>query len=279
MVTRVSSSTLAEPFVELFELFRSRGELLWALTKRELTDRYAAHTLGTAWIFLHPLLMVLVYVFVFAVVFRARIDAQGLQVTSDYPTYLLSGLLPWLAFQDALNKGTNSILQDKDLVKQVVFPIEALPIKSLSGPVVTLLIFVVMLGVYKLLAGQQLAAVTLLVIPLLVCQVLAMLGLAFVLSTAGAYIRDLRDVVTAISFVMIFLLPIVYLPNWVPEGLRFVLYLNPLSYMVWCYQDVFFYARIEHPVAWVIWPLIAGALFVGGHRAFMRVKSALGNFL
>ena len=271
--------SVLEPIRETLQLLRDRRELAWEMTKRELVDRYAGHTLGYLWLFLHPVLLVLIYLFVFSVVFRARIDAQGYSVATNYTTYLLAGLLPWLAFQDALNKGTAAIIQDRNLVKQIVFPIEILPIKAIAPSVVTLLSFQLLFVLYLAVGPEKLSLMLPLLVPLMVFQCLAMLGLAFLLSTAGAYVRDLRDIVSVLAFVTIFLLPIVYQPAWVPGALKLILYLNPLSYMIWCYQDVFFYGHIEHPEAWIVWPLFAVGCFAFGHRAFQRVKGALGNFL
>ena len=110
-------------------------------------------------------------------------------------------------------------------------------------------------------------------------QLLAMAGIGFVLSAVGAYFRDLRDIIQMFCTVGIYTMPICYTPDLVPEPLRFVLYLNPFSYMVWCYQDVCSHGYVQFPLAWAVF--LGGAiwLFYCGFYAFQRVKVFFGNVL
>ena len=115
--------------------------------------------------------------------------------------------------------------------------------------------------------------------PLFAVQIVAMIGLAYVLSAAAVYLRDLKDVVVIFSLAGLYIVPVVYLPGWVPAAFRPILYANPFSYMVWCYQDVFYFGRIEHPLAWLVFPAAALVAFKGGHALFSRSKIFFGNFL
>src|SRR5262245_50996272 len=100
-------------------LYRNRA-LTFAMAKREVSDKYARQMLGSAWAIAHPLIHVLVYIFVFQVVLRLRIE-NTVAMPLDYVAYLLSGLIPWLAVQEALSKGSTVITANASLVKQVVF--------------------------------------------------------------------------------------------------------------------------------------------------------------
>jgi lipopolysaccharide transport system permease protein len=121
---------------------------------------------------------------------------------------------------------------------------------------------------------------TYLLLPLLLfLQGITMLGLGFVLATIGVFFRDIKDFVTLFTTAGIYLMPVVYLPTWVPPLLRPVLYANPFSYMTWCFQDVFFFGRIEHPWAWVIFALFSFFIFAFGYRLFRRLKYNFGNVL
>ncbi len=116
-------------FQEIIQLLYKHRYLTWEMTKRDITDRYSGQVLGAVWAIVHPLSLMGIYVFIFAFVFNANVGHIK-EVPLDYTVYLLSGLIPWLTFQEALIKGTTSISSNATLVKQVVFPIEILPVKG-----------------------------------------------------------------------------------------------------------------------------------------------------
>jgi lipopolysaccharide transport system permease protein len=85
--------------------------------------------------------------------------------------------------------------------------------------------------------------------------------------------------VQILNVIGIYLMPIVYLPSMVPGIFQPLLYLNPFSYMVWCYQDAVYFGRFEHPWAWLVFPMLCLGTFVLGYRLFRRLKLMLGNVL
>lgn len=256
--------------------FWSRRHLLLALTKLELRDRYAGQMLGLGWTLLHPLIQVGVYTFVFAVVFRVRLG-EG-QSSFEYVTYLLSALVPWLCVQECLLKSTTSITSNTSLVKQVVFPLELLPAKGVLASFVTQVITTgILLGV---VGWSGRCSAMLLLIPLLwTLQLVLLLGAASLLGAVGAYFRDLKEFVQIACMVGMYCCPICYAPESVPSVVRPLLYLNPASYLAWCYQDAFFYGRFEHPWAWGMFALLAGAAFGAGARVFKKLKPYFGSVL
>lgn len=258
-------------------MIRYRG-LLIEMTKRELSEQYAGQIFGKLWAIAHPLLLMALFVFLFNFVFKARIDSS-LNVPLDYTTYILAGLLPWLGFQAAMSRSCTAFTSKASLVKQVVFPIEILPARivfaSLFGQIVSL----VALLLY-VLAVHGLPPATYLLLPVLfLLQIIAMLGAAFALASVGVFIRDLKDIVQIFTAWGIYLAPVVFLPEWVPGILRPILYVNPISYMVWCYQDALFYGRFEHPWAWGVFGAGSVLALVGGYRLFRRTRGEFGNLL
>ena len=115
--------------------------------------------------------------------------------------------------------------------------------------------------------------------PLLGLQMLGMAGVSMILGGVGAYFRDVRDVVQVACLAGAYLMPVFYLPDWVPGALRPLLFMNPFSYMGWCYQDAFYFGRIAHPLAWVVFGVWSIAVFQIGLRFFGRVKVYFGNVL
>lgn len=249
------------------------------MTKREITDRYAGQVLGSIWAVGHPLILMAVYVWIFAVVFKLKASHLGVDMPRDYATYILSGLIPWLAFQESMSKGTSVISGNANLVKQVVFPIEILPVKGVLAAMITQFIATALLMIYVGVTQSGLPWTYLLVPLLWAMQFLAMVGVSYVLSAVGAYFRDLKDVIQVLCLVGMYFTPIFYTPMVCPAPLRPFLYLNPFSYLVFCYQDACYYGRIEHPWAWPVALVFSVATFYGGYRVFRKLKTFFGSVL
>jgi homopolymeric O-antigen transport system permease protein len=264
--------------VELLGLIRRHSELTWEMTKREISDRYAGSAIGILWTFGHPLIQIAVYVFMFRFVFRVPLNDTS-ESPFDYTTYILAGLIPWIAFAESMGKGASTIVGNAGLVKQVVFPLEILPVKGVLSTFLTQLISTLLLVVYVLAVCQTISWTYLLLPVLFVMQLLLMIGVSCMLSAVGAYVRDLKEFVTIYCLLGIYLMPVVYQASLVPELFQPVLYLNPFSYMIWCYQDVCYFGAIEHPWAWPVFLLISVGSFCMGYQTFRALKPFFGNVL
>src|SRR5262249_22257518 len=121
--------------------------LLIEMTRRELTEQYAGQVLGAFWAIGHPLFQTGLLVFVFAFVFKPKIGGSY-EMPLDYTTYLLAGLLPWIAFQNMMARTCTAMTSNSNLVKQVVFPIEVLPLKSVFSSLVPQLLGLALLIAY-----------------------------------------------------------------------------------------------------------------------------------
>lgn len=267
-----------QPFREVYRLLTTYKTLTWEMAKREITDRYQGQFFGLFWAVIHPLVLIGVYIFVFVIVFKIKIGGTR-EMPLDYTTYLLSGLIPWMAVQESMSKASTVITSNASLVKQVVFPIEILPIKSVLASMITQGIFFAILIVY-VLATHTTLPITYALLPLLVfVQMIGMAGVSYVLAAIGTYFRDIKDIVQVFTVVGIYVMPIFYLPEQVPEIFRVILYLNPFSYMIWCYQDALYFGKFMHPWAWVVYIVVSHLVFALGYRLFHRLKVMFGNVL
>ena len=138
-----------DAFGELLGLLARHRQLTWAMTRREISDRYAGQVLGTLWAVGHPLVLMAVYIFIFGYVLRLKIGGT-LELPLDYTAYLLAGLIPWMAFQESMAKGATAIVGNANLVKQVVFPVEVLPVKGVLASFSTQLVATAPLAAYVL---------------------------------------------------------------------------------------------------------------------------------
>ena len=263
---------------ELLSLVHQHRELTWEMTRREFTEKHAGQWLGGLWAVIHPLVLVSIYVFIFTVVFGIRFG-DSLNLPRDFVTYILAGLIPWLVCSDAMSKACGVLVGNANLVKQVVFPIEVLPIKTAIASSVTQIVMVALLIGYMLVRFGGLPWTIVLLPALLGLQLMAMVGIGLTLAAAGGYVRDLKEFVQIFSTAGLYLTPIIYLPEMVPAIFRPLLYLNPFSYMVWCYQDAVYFGAIVHPESWFAFAGFSLLIFAVGYRLFRRLKGFVGNFL
>lgn len=264
---------LVNTIVGIFCNFR---ELVFELSKRELRDRHAGQFLGLIWAYGHPILMMGVYTFLFAYVFPAKSLGGG--GTSDFSTNVFAGLVPWLLMQDLLTRSTTILQRHSNLVKQIIFPVEVLPVKTAIASAFPYLSAIIFTLCYSAWNGYlSLLALT---IPfLIIFQVIAMIGIALILSALGAFLKDLKEVITVFCSLNLFALPVLYNPFATPIWLNELFKWNPFSYMVWCWQDALYWGRIEHPLAWIIFPVGSILFFLLGLSFFARVKVWFGDAL
>jgi lipopolysaccharide transport system permease protein len=182
-------------------------------------------------------------------------------------------------FQEVMGKSSTVIMANANVVKQVIFPIEVLPIKNVLASLVTEFVFLGLLIIYTLFTSHTIPWTYVFLPVLILFQTLTMIGISYLFSSVGVYFRDLKDFVQVFLSVAFFVLPILYLPESIPAVVRPILYFNPISYMIWCYQDALYFGSIMHPWAWVVFGLGSLFIFVFGYRVFRRLKVMFGNML
>ena len=263
---------------EAWIFLRRNARLIFEMSRGELTGRYKGQFLGSIWIIVHPIAVTLLYLFLFGVVFSQRIGGTR-ELPLDYTAYILSGLIPWLSFQAAMNTSVASITGNAVLVKQFIFPIEILPIRDVVTSTVTWLVGIGATLIYIVFTQEAVMATWILLPLVFAMQLLAMIGVALILSSVAVFFKDVKEIVQLFCLIAIFLMPIVFLPGWVPEIFRPVIWCNPFTYMIWVYQDAIYFGRIEHPFAWFIffgWAILA---FAGGYRLFRRTKPLFSSLI
>lgn len=243
--------------------------LVREMARREMTDMHAGQAAGAIWLAVHPLFLFAVYAFLFSVVFSMRIGDRG---PTDYLVYLFSGLAPWLMTADVLARSSNVIVSNATIVKKVTFPAEVLIAKTvLSSVLVQGLLFVCVL-VYAIITRGELQW-SFLLLPFVVGLHICLLwGLALLLASLTPYFRDVPELVRIFVTINIYLVPIVYLPNMVPGPLRFIINLNPFSYLIWCYQQIIYEASFGSPVPWLGLCIFAAAALMAGSYVFSRLR-------
>jgi lipopolysaccharide transport system permease protein len=257
-------------------LWRHRA-LIRSMVRRDILGRYRGSFGGIFWTVLNPLLLMATYFFVFGVVLRTRFANDPSR--SGFVLYFLCGMLPWLAFSEAAGRAPFVVLEHRNFVKKLVFPLETLPVNLVVAGLVTELFA---LGIF--LAGLFIARggvpSTVLWLPvLLVPQVLFTMGICWFLAALGVYVRDLGQVSGFLLTLWFFLTPICYPVESLPPEALGVLSKNPMFVLVRAYRDIFLEPRAPAlgPL-WKFWALSA-ALFFLGHAWFYKLRKSFADVI
>lgn len=206
--------------------------LIWQLITREIVGRYRGSILGIAWSFFQPLLMLAVYTFVFSVVLKTTWRGATDNGTASFAIILFSGLIVHGLFAECVNGAPTLILNNTNLVKRVVFPLEILPVVTIGVTLFNMIVSLFILFVAMLLSGLDLH-LTSFYLPLVLFPLIMMtLGVAWFMAAAGVYLRDLGHVVVIVTTILLFLSPVFFPISAVPERFRIAIYLNPLTFII-----------------------------------------------
>ena len=220
----------------LRHLARYRG-LVASLVVRELKARYRGSILGFFWSFVNPLLLLLVYSFVFTVVLPAA-HPQDLQ---PFAVFMFCGILPWSWFSSSLLESSTVLISGGNLIRKVLFPAEVLPIVTVLAGAVHFGLGLPILAAFLMYYGVSVSATDLLWFPLIVSiQLVLTLGLALLLSGLTVHFRDVRDLLSNLLTLWFFATPIIYAASQVPPSVRWAIALNPMTHIMVAYQEVLF---------------------------------------
>lgn len=264
------TATLLAPFA----LIGRHRRLLMATALSELRGTYAGSILGLAWIVVGPLLLLAIYAVVYAVIFRVRpVDLSS----TEYVLYVFSGLVPFLAFSQSLTAGSLAITKNRSLLLNTVFPTELIAARDILVASASLPAGLLVL----LLCDAALATPTasLLLLPVIVVlQTMFVLGICWVVSLAAVVIRDVQQILTYLTIVLLVVTPVGYTPKMVPAGLTILMVFNPLYYFVSAYQHVVVLDELPPVGIMVGCAVLGGAAFLGGFLVHSRIKQALVDF-
>lgn len=257
-------------------LWRNRG-LIRSMVRRDILGRYRGSFGGVFWTVLNPLLLMATYFFVFGIVLRARF--QGDPSRAGFVLYFLCGMLPWLAFSEAAGRAPFVILEYRNFVKKLVFPLETLPVNLVAAGLITQAFALAVFIAGLLIARGGVPATVLWLPALLVPQLLFTAGICWFLAALGVYVRDLGQINGFLLTLWFFLTPICYPTESLPPEALSILSKNPMFVLVSGYRDIFLEAS---PPAfgplWKFW-LLSAVLFLAGHAWFYKLKKNFADVI
>lgn len=224
------------------------------------------------WVFLGPLLMIGLYTLVFSEILGLRF--RQVEGVSNFGLYLYCGLIPFLAFSEAINKSVSSIRSSSTLVQKVVFPLEILPLSTAVTAVLNQIFQFCALAVLVLILRTDLHWTILLIPLLMIPQLVFYLGLGYLGSVVGTYLPDVQETLRAVVRAMFFLTPILWPVSKVADRkyLSLVVDLNPLAYLVGAYRKLVFEGQLPGMLATLYFTVFATVLLTVGFLLFNHTK-------
>lgn len=260
-----------------YSIYRYRS-LLWTLTARELKARYRGSALGYLWSLINPLLLLLVYSFVFGKVLGSR-DST----VSPYGLFLVTGVMPWIWFQTSLMEGCNSLMANAGLIRKATFPAELLPLVPVLANLLQFVLALPIIGGGFLLAkywGYSPGGWSVLWLPLLILAMLPMIsGLALALAALNTHFKDVKDILANLLTLLFFMTPILYTLDLVrkfPKILPVVEY-NPFTPAILACQEALFFGRSPSVGLWLQLLVTSAVFWFAGCWLFDRLRDTLAE--
>ena len=191
-------------FLEIFNSMWCNRSLIWQMVRREVVGRYRGSVMGLAWSFFNPLLMLIIYTFVFSVVFKARWVVGGDESKADFAILLFVGMIVHGLFAECVNRAPGLILSNVNYVKKVIFPLEILPWVAFGSALFHTAISIIVLLVAQLVLYQQIPWTVVFFPFVLVPLVFATMGFAWFLAALGVYVRDIGQITSFFTTALFF---------------------------------------------------------------------------
>ena len=255
--------------------------MILRLAGRRIASRYRGSVLGIAWAVLEPLAMLGIYTFIFGLVFRAKWGALpvGDGSRGEFALFLFSGLAIYSVFSEAVNDSPQAILGADQYVKQLIFPSEVLAwVAVVAGLFKFVISMSLLVFFYRMTLGHL--PVTALLLPLIVLPVILLtLGVTWLVSSLGVYLRDLGQLVGLCTTALLFVSPIFYPASTIPARFQDLYFLNPFAGVLEMSKQILFAGVVPDPIA------IVGSIAIGwgvawlGHGWFLRAKAGFADVL
>ena len=257
-------------FLELWKYRR----ILIATSWTDIQSRYRGTFLGMGWTVIYPITFLSLYAIVYLLIFKIRLPNYA---PFDYVLVIFSGLIPFLGFSESLSTGVGSVVANRGLIRNTMFPIELIPVKAVLASSVTMVVGLAMLLLtlwtrHAILPSQALIPVV------LVLQLLFTIGIIWLLSALNVFFKDLGQMIGVLILFLMLVSPIAYTQDMIPESLMPLMYPNPLFYMVMLYRDAIVLGTIPLGLLGVF-TLIALATFFTGYHVFHRLKSMFADYV
>jgi lipopolysaccharide transport system permease protein len=265
---------MTNPVTAMVRTLVNNARLLVAITRVEMSKKYAGSVLGPIWLVLQPALLLSVYIFVYLVVFKMRFPGFS---SFDYLLYVFTGLVPYMGTMEAISSGAVSIKQNIHLVKNVMLPIELVPVRAVLVASATQAVGLVVVLLLAAINGSL--SVHVLWLPLVwALQLVALFGIVWMIASVAVALPDISYFISLFLFLLMWVSPIGFTPDMVPASVAAVLYLNPVYYLLEMYRDSLLFGRLPTPQVAGVYVALSLSLFAIGSAFFRAFRSVLLDY-
>lgn len=272
----VSSYYNLTPKAGMIGLWQLRP-LIELMVRRDLQGRFRGSVMGAFWSVINPLGHMLLYTFVFSIILKVRLGTDA--STGSFAMFLMAGLLPWQSLSESCLRATTTILENPNLVKRVVFPLEILPLVSVLSSMVTEIIGLAVLTVIACISIHTVHW-TLIYLPLILfSQFLFVGGIAWLLSSMGVFLQDIRHAISLFLSVWMYSTPIVYPATQLPESLRFLIWINPMAGLIGDFRRTILEGLPPDWTSYFSYTSVALVLWFAGYYFFYKIKKSFADVM
>ncbi len=273
-----SGRVYSSGFLDIFRPLWVHFDLIVQLSRRAILSRYRGSVLGMFWSLLTPLLMLLIYSFVFSIVFKAKWNHPGAE-DANFGIILFSGMIIHALFSEPMVMSASSITGSAQYVKKVVFPLEVMAWSTIIVTAFQALISFFILIVFMLVIGMDIHP-SLLLFPVVVAPMMVFsVGVSWLLSSLTVFVRDIGQLVGIAATVLLFISPVFYSIDRLPEHLQKIIYLNPISFIVDQMRRISIYGEMPDWFGLGIYSLISLAVAWVGLIVFQRLRVGFADVL
>lgn len=210
-------------------------DLLKNLVIKDLKVKYRNSILGFLWSLLNPLMTIIVYSVALKYILRVQIE--------NFPLFLIVGILPWNLFSGTAIASTESIISNANLIKKIAFPREILPIATVLFHLAQFLLALLVFFPALIFLGAPWTPAIIAYPMVLLLQVVFTFGVALLLSTATVFYRDVKYLTEVALMILFWMTPVIYHLSMVPERVRWLFELNPMTAYITAYHDMLYWGR------------------------------------
>jgi lipopolysaccharide transport system permease protein len=280
----VARKRMARSFRRVFSLpihaIWSNRNLIRTLVRRDVLGRYSGSFGGALWAVLNPLMLMFTYFFVFGLILKSRFGNDPSR--AGYAIYFLAGMLPWLAFSEAVGRAPFIMVEHRNFIKKLVFPVETLPVNLVVSGMVTEFFGIVLFALALLIVRGHVPATVLYLPALIIPQVLLTAGICWFLAALGVFVRDLAQINGYLLTIWFFITPICYSEtnlSSLPHTALAVLTRNPIYVLVRAYRAILLESKAPDwtSLGWL--SAVSIAVFLLGHAWFYKLRKSFADLI
>lgn len=257
--------------MNIFKNLYNYRELIKTSIKKEIGGKYKHSFLGVLWSFINPLLQIAVYAIIFPLIIKNDIP--------NYTVFMVCGLIPWNFFSSVINRASFCIVENGNIVKKVYFPREILPLSLVTSETINFIISTLIIIAFTLAYGMGLTPYILLYPLVLLVQYVLLLGISLIVSSVTVYFRDLQHFIGVLLQLFFYATPIVYSLETIPENFRWILKLNPMTYVIEGYRAIFYNQQMPNMKMLGVVFIIGIVLTVLGYLIFNKLQKKFAEEL